>query len=370
MTPIKVLLLFSVGELGGAERSLTRMTLANDDATVSYDLATIGADGDWSAWVRSRGIEPLVWNCEGAGAALRGIPALVRYVRRACPDVIYAVGLRACTVVRAAKPWLKGTRIVHGIRTSFPPGAVLTRRYRRVERMFRSLTDGYIANSHAGAASLAAIAAIERARIRVIPNGVDVPPPGPPFAVRPKAVVVIANLNPLKGHLPFLDVVAAVARAHPDVLFYFVGRDDMQGAVQAQAAARGLSKVVRFEGFQHDVSRFWAAGRLFVLPSQITEGTPTAILEAQAAGLPAVAFDVGGVNETIVDGVDGQVVPRGDAAAMTRAICDLLENPEVAERMGLAGRSKIEAGFSAAVCAQRHAQAWRELAPRAPIGGS
>jgi glycosyltransferase involved in cell wall biosynthesis len=360
---IKVLMLFSAAGLGGAERSLTRMCLASREPDVSYQLGTVGGEGDWAQWVRTQRPRPVVFSCGGLRmSSLRDLWGLLRFLRTERPHVIYAVGLRACGIVRLMKPLLGGVRIVHAIRTSFPADSDLTMRYTRSEKLLKRLTSGYIANSTAGADTLARITDLRRADIRVISNGIDVPEPMDESARAPsKQIAVVANLHPLKGHLPFLEVVAAVASKHPGVLFLFIGRDDLKGAVQAAVTSRNLGNNIRFEGFQPDVTPYWAAARMLVLPSQITEGAPTAVLEAQAAGLPTIAYAVGGVRELIRDGLDGYVIDVADVTRMADAIVSLLDNAEIARRMGHAARKKVREQYSIDLCARRHATAWREI---------
>ena len=360
---IKVLVLFSAAELGGAERSLTRMCLASREPDISYQLGTVGGEGDWAKWVRTQGLQPIVFSCGGLRKnSLRDLWGLLRMLHTARPHVIYAVGLRACGIVRLMKPLLGQVRIVHAIRTSFPSGSELTMRYARSEKLLRRFTSGYIANSMSGADTLAGIADVPRADIRVISNGIEVPEPTDESArARAKKIAVVANLHPLKGHQPFLDVVAAVARKHPDAMFLFIGRDDLKGAVHEAVTSRDLGKNIRFEGFQPDVTVYWATARMLVLPSQITEGAPTAVLEAQAAGLPTIAYAVGGVQELIRDGQDGYAVEVANVTRMADAIISLLDDADLAQRMGHAARQKVRVQYSIDLCARRHATAWREI---------
>lgn len=360
---IKVLVLFSAAELGGAERSLTRMCLGSREPDVSYQLATVGGEGDWAKWVRTQGIEPSVFACGGVGnKSLSDVWRLMRFLRGARLDIIYAVGLRACAIVRLMKSMLGGVRIVHAIRTSFPTDSDLTRRYARSEKLLKRLTSAYIANSAAGADTLARIADLPRAEIRVITNGIEVPEAIDESArARSKNIAVVANLHPLKGHLPFLDVVEAVVRQHPDASFLFIGRDDLKGEVHAAVSSRRLGNNIRFEGFQPDVTQYWATARMLVLPSRITEGAPTAVLEAQAVGLPTVAYAVGGVRELIRDGVDGYTIDVADVTGMADAIVSLLDDAQLAQRLGRAARQKVREQYSIDICARRHATAWREI---------
>jgi glycosyltransferase involved in cell wall biosynthesis len=82
-----------------------------------------------------------------------------------------------------------------------------------------------------------------------------------------------------------------------------------------------------------------------VLPS-LSEGLSNSILEAMSAGVPVVATRVGGNPEIVQDGVTGVLVPVKDAAALARAIRTLLENPDLARRLGRAGRQRILDNFS------------------------
>jgi len=76
------------------------------------------------------------------------------------------------------------------------------------------------------------------------------------------------------------------------------------------------------------------------------EGTPVALIEAGAAGRPVVATDVGGVAEVVRDGTSGYVVPPGDATALAARVGTILDEPEAARAMGLAGRAWVRARFS------------------------
>jgi glycosyltransferase involved in cell wall biosynthesis len=358
---IDVLLLFSSGEIGGAERSLTRMVLANRDAGISYRCATVGGAGEWSRWAIESGLDVFAYEISGAG--IRGLLGAMKLAARLVahrPQVIYVIGLRASIIVRLMKPILLRVRIVHGIRTTFTPGWVLTRRFAVVERLLGFVTSGYIANSQVGAESFRRISGVPADRIAVIPNGMPVAGPVP-HASKNHRVVVVANIMPLKGHREFLEVVDLVRRRVPEVVFDFVGRDDMRGEIQSEAAGAGLDPWVMFHGFQSDLAPFLSGASVFALPSRVTEGAPTSILEAMAYGVPVVAYDVGGVSQMVDHCDDGFVIEIDDRKSMAESIEFLLRNPDVASRMGEHGRYKVEHEFSVGTCADRHAAVWRQL---------
>ena len=84
-----------------------------------------------------------------------------------------------------------------------------------------------------------------------------------------------------------------------------------------------------------------------------------ALLEAMATGLPAVVTDVSGSGQVVVDGESGLVVPPGDVERLCAAIGLMLDDPDRAKRMGIAGRRRVDRFFSARVQAARHAALYR-----------
>jgi glycosyltransferase involved in cell wall biosynthesis len=108
-------------------------------------------------------------------------------------------------------------------------------------------------------------------------------------------------------------------------------------------AARSPSFASRiiFAGHREDVQRLLAAADIFVLPSRY-EGFGLAVVEAMAAGVPVVASRVGGVPEIIRDGIDGILVPGGDAEALAGAIATLAADASVRQRLGRAGHARSQ----------------------------
>ena len=95
--------------------------------------------------------------------------------------------------------------------------------------------------------------------------------------------------------------------------------------IHALAANLGLENIIQWTGFTSDVTSELLAMDLFVLPSLYGEGMPMVLLEAMAAGVPAVAADVEGVAEAIRHGQDGVIVPPGDHLAIAQAVADVID---------------------------------------------
>jgi glycosyltransferase involved in cell wall biosynthesis len=88
------------------------------------------------------------------------------------------------------------------------------------------------------------------------------------------------------------------------------------------------------------VARLFKGCTLFVLPSHY-EGSPLVNVEAMAVGKPVIATRVGGVAEVVIDGETGLLTAAGDPAGLADALCRLLENPGLAEKLGKAGRREV-----------------------------
>ncbi|MFN5173586.1 MAG: glycosyltransferase family 4 protein [Holosporaceae bacterium] len=369
MKQARVLLIFSSSELGGAERSLTRMALAAN-GQVRYTLATLDGCGPWVDWCHQLGAAPVVLgNRDGGGGhgryGLKAIINLLSLVRRDRFDALYVIGLRASLWVRFLRPLMGGVRLVHGIRWNPNSVSRLDRALRVAEFLLSYFIDSYICNSQIAAKTLVQRAAIRQDKIQVIYNGLDqLPPPADGFATRSPNVVILANLNPRKGHREFLNVIQAVCQQVPQAHFFFVGRDDMNGQLATAVSEHNLNHAVTLVGYQADVDSWLSQSQLMVLPSRWGEGCPTSILEGFAHSLPVIAYAIDGIPELIDDGVDGALIPPGDTKAMTAAIVQCLLNPSQSEQMGKRGRAKVAQFFTLAHCAKQHDSVFKTLTSR------
>ncbi len=117
---------------------------------------------------------------------------------------------------------------------------------------------------------------------------------------------------------------------------------------------------VEWWGWQEDMRAAYAACCLVTLPS-LGEGLPTTLLEAAACGRPLVATDVPGCRDVVQDGLNGLLVPPGDAPALAEALERLLRDPGLRRRMGAAGRLRVEQRFSDALVNARTLEVYAPL---------
>lgn len=148
-----------------------------------------------------------------------------------------------------------------------------------------------------------------------------------------------------KGHFGTIRTLARLREAHPQAHLLIAGDGpDLEACRMLQAEA-GLDGAVTLTGWRQDLPRLIAASDIAVVPSLVEEAFGFAAIEASAAGLPVVAFDAGGLQEAVLDGETGFVVPRADWIALEAALGRLLGDPPLAARLGAEGR-RFAAGFS------------------------
>ncbi len=121
-------------------------------------------------------------------------------------------------------------------------------------------------------------------------------------------------------------------------------------------------------GHRDDMSALLPTVDLVVLPSAYAEGVPRILLEAAASGLAIVTTDMPGCREIVEHGLNGLIVPTGDANALAAAISSLLIRPDERARMGAAGRRKAVEQFDERLVLQRTCDVYRELVPLAAKG--
>jgi glycosyltransferase involved in cell wall biosynthesis len=209
----------------------------------------------------------------------------------------------------------------------------------------------YIAVSEANARYLTEQKRLPARKITVIHNGCDIerfdptrrPPPGLRselgFAAEDPVLLVLGRLEPQKGHRILLDAMPEVHRRFPRARLVCAGDGTLRGELEAQARSLGLAQVVRFVGYQPDVTPWLALADVSVLPS-FYEGLPLAAVESLAAGRPVVATAVDGTPEVVVEGETGLLVSPGDPAGLANALCRLLGDPAGRARLGRAGRAR------------------------------
>ncbi len=174
----------------------------------------------------------------------------------------------------------------------------------------------------------------------------------------PADSIVVVNLgvvSPLKNQQATVEIVENLVHRFPGVVLIVVGSLQLFPGyaqhVRDYVNKHRLEQNVRFLDLRDDVPALLQGADIMIHTSK-QDANPRSILEAMAAKLPVVAFDVGGIPEMVVDGKTGYVVPFGDIAGMVESIVKLLEDSTLRERLGLAGRKRVLDSFDAAATAR------------------
>lgn len=155
---------------------------------------------------------------------------------------------------------------------------------------------------------------------------------------------IVAQLIDRKGHRYLFDAMPAVLERFPDTRLLVLGIGPLEAKLKNRADALGIGDRVLFTGFRRDIPRVLQELDVLVHPASM-EGLGVAVLQAMAARLPVVATPVGGIPESVHDGVNGYLIPPRDAGAIADAVIGLLADPELRDRMGIEGRRIVEEQF-------------------------
>jgi len=205
-----------------------------------------------------------------------------------------------------------------------------------------------VCNSVAGANRLAA-AGLARDKLFVIGNALT----ADAFVTAPAAlprrpgvlrVGMVARMNArYKNHAGFLRIAARIHRPLPEVEFLLAGDGPLRPEIEQEAQTLGLGAHVSFLGDRRDIAAVLASMDVAVLTSD-SEGLSNVILEAMAAGLPVVAYDVGG-NAELVNEQRGALVPAGDEPGFADAVKRILAESSPRQQLGRNGRRFAEENF-------------------------
>lgn len=289
---------------------------------------------------------------------LRPVWRLRQLIRRESYDIVHLHTKRA----HALSLWLPRNQSV--------PKYVVTRRmdYPELKNcythwLYNRRVHGVVAISQP-IIDLLVEAGVHAWKIRLIHSGIDVAR----FSARPEQVHVsgaavigcIAVLEERKGHRFLLEAVALLKAQGMKLRCLLAGDGPERQSLEKMTVRLGLEREVEFSGFIIDTAAFLAGIDIFVLPS-LYEGLGVAALEAMAAGKPVVASRVGGLVESIGDGITGLLTPPRDTHAISEAIARLINDPSAARALGERAAAHVREHFALEQMAARNEAYYYEL---------
>ena len=171
-------------------------------------------------------------------------------------------------------------------------------------------------------------ASVGAQKLQVIPNGLPAAIGLLPHSVNHQRFLAgyVGRLSSEKGPDLFLDALIPLCQQHPHLDAVMLGDGPERETLMARINAAGLQARITLPGYQTDMGVWWRKLDALVISSR-TEGTPMILLEAMQAGVPVVAFGVGGIPDVLEDRHNGLLATPADSTALARQIGTLLTEP-------------------------------------------
>jgi glycosyltransferase involved in cell wall biosynthesis len=321
-------------EVGGAEMVAVALCRAHAAAGHHVEVHCLTMAGPLAAELEAEGI-PVYVHASGRASqsakqsALRSAWKLFRAFRQSRPDVVHCHN-KTATICAAAAARLTGAAIV-STRHGMGPQPFRFRTELKFWITAAMLCDRVVTVCDAARRNMAAGVRIAASKVVTIRNGA-LPPRinpdrdgtgGSEVAVAPGfKLVTVGRLARAKDFATLLRAVAVAREAVPDLHLWIVGAGEEGPALRQLSAKLDLESIVHFWGERRDVGNWLSAADVFVL-SSTSEGLPISMLEAMAAGLPAIVTDVGALPELVTLSGAGTIVPARSVDGLARAIVDL-----------------------------------------------
>jgi glycosyltransferase involved in cell wall biosynthesis len=357
-----VMVIPTLDRMAGAERQLMLLAVGmRRRGRRVTAVALEGTGGAAAAELHAAGVDFLSLGMRKGLADPRGWTRFIGWLRRNKPNVVHAHLPHAAWLARWSRLFAPMPVVIDTLHSSSTGGPGRRLGY----RLSRGLPDQVTAVSQSVADAHVSARMVRSAALTVLPNGVSVEEWRPDAQVRAEVRremgladeflwLAAGRLETVKDFPTLLKAMAAVS---PPARLVIAGDGPLLQNLARMVSRLGLHERVKFLGFEPNVKRWFQAADGFVLSSR-WEGLPMALLEAAACALPAVATDVPGSREVVLDGETGTLVPPADASALAWAMTDLMRtSPEERRRMGACARQRAMEQFSLEACFDR----WDEL---------
>lgn len=294
-------------------------------------------------------------------------PLLQPKLRALEPDVVLLMGGAANLKLRAVKEAVPAAKVVATLRTGTPP----TQAYADALRH----ADAVVANSH-WALQRAAGIGVAPERLHCINNGFGRHwNPDQKDYLRQQiradhgvgaqtlVLIQVAAFRPGRGQRRLLEALAVFAHDFPqaDWQLWLLGSGPTQARVRRRARELGLEDRVAFLGHQRHTYEYLCGADICVFASE-SESQPSALIEAQWAGLPVVSYDVGGAAECFLPEQSGYLVASADTRRFSERLGALAQDAGLREQMGRAGSAHARTHFDPQRQAHKYLDLFQQLA--------
>lgn len=349
--------------VGGIETNLVRLTQALSSRGHEVDVAA--APGELSPEVRSAGgtLVELTMTPSRPSALFSDIRRVAAHVRSSRPDVVHVFSAASAGVVRLSRPLWRapgsGRRVpvvvasVMGLHAAPDEG---DRAVRLRVRLTALGADRLVVTAPAIDAVVRSVRIPQERLVHQTVVGVELPEEDTPddrprvrreLGISPDEYVVttVGRLEPRKSHGLFVRAAALLRdRTGQRTHFLIAGDGAEEHHLRQEIAETGAD--VRLLGHRSDVYPLLRASDVCVRPGVVEGFIGITVLEAQALGVPVVSFETEDVRLAVEHERTGLLVPPGDVPALAAAVARLLDDPELAARLGAAGRDHVRSTYA------------------------
>jgi glycosyltransferase involved in cell wall biosynthesis len=367
---IKVLRIINRFNIGGPTYNATFLThfLSDDFETLLVGGLPDVGESDSMHVLEQYGVKPLLIeemkrlpNFKSDRKAYLKLKEIIRDYQ---PDIVHTHASKAGALGRKAAIELKVPVIVHTFHghvfhSYF--GKVKTYLFKTIERRLARKSSGIIAISALQKKELVKVHKIcSDKKTTVIPLGFDLKnfhddlefkrqKTRAEFQIKDDevAVAIVGRLAPIKNHQLFLDIIERIStQTTKNIAVFIVGDGPEAGAIRERISTLNIGTRIRIEmtSWIKDIGVFNAGMDILCLTSN-NEGTPVSLIEAQAANIPVISTDVGGVRDVIDEGKTGFVVPKNSVDEFADKLVLLIEDEKKREKMSQNGWSFVEHKF-------------------------
>ena len=320
---LPIIHLLSSGGFYGAERMLLDHCLATPG---QHLVLFLDAPPDLIARFRDAGVDCL--GCAGLGELLGHLRQ-----RRASRPLINTHNFKGLLFGWVGATWLRLPLVItqHG----FTPRSRKQKFYTWLSlQLCRTASVNRVVCVAESIAALHRKASVRADKLQVIPNGLPAAAGLQPQAAGRHRWLAgyVGRLSSEKGPDLFLDALIPLCQQHPHLDAVMLGDGPERDSLMTRISAAGLHNRITLPGYQTEMGLWWRQLDALVISSR-TEGTPMILLEAMQAGVPVVAFGVGGIPDVLEDRRNGLLATPADSAALARQLDTLLGDPALARQL-------------------------------------
>jgi glycosyltransferase involved in cell wall biosynthesis len=364
--PHRILHIIPTLDRHGAEKQMTLLTTRLPRDEFDVHVCVLTRDGPLRGELDAAGI-PVTLVHKRRKIDPRAYWRLKRHIKQIAPDLVHTWLFAANAYGRAAARACGVERLVAAERCVDRWKAWY---HLAIDRRLARHTQRIVTNT-AAVRDFYARKGLPAEKFTVIANGVD-----PPAVEQPatreeileelglpsdaRLIGVVARLWPQKQIRDLIWAVELLTHVRDDAHLLIIGDGPHRWRLTRYRDLVGIIKKVHFLGHRDDVPRLIQHFDVLALSSEY-EGQSNAIMEAMAAGVPVVATDIPGNRDLLVNEQTGYLVPVGDRAEFARRINDLLNNADLAQQMGDAGRDRMRQHFTVDKMVQQYAELYRDL---------